>query len=133
MTARVLHFKNVVHRHLFADLNADAQGLAVLEADARAFVQRELGVDEIAVVVDQPLHAHAISIEDLLVGLEHNEYVPIGFAAFPPVTNKVGNERGRHELIVACPAAVEEAIVLQQLERIDRPVLTLCFDRIEMS
>jgi hypothetical protein len=50
-------------------------------SDAAAFVQRELGIDEAAVVLEQPPDAH-LSHRGLFVGLQHSDEIAIGTEAF---------------------------------------------------
>jgi len=47
----------VVEVHLFHRLQAVADQLAVLDADAASLVEGVLGVDQVAVVLDEPLDA----------------------------------------------------------------------------
>ena len=82
--------KAIVHRHFFAGLDVVAQGLAISQAHAAAFVEGKLGIDqEVAMVLEQPLDAHAVAVEDLFVGFEHHDDVAIGLEAFLFVANQV--------------------------------------------
>ena len=83
-------------------------------------------------MLDQPLHADLVAVENFLVGLQHDDDVAIGREPLLLVANQVGDERGRHKFVVACPAAIEVAIAFQQLERLDRPVLAFGLDHVEM-
>src|SRR5262249_12003925 len=47
--------------------------------------------------------------------------------------NQVGSQDRGHRLVVAGPTAVEEAVLLEEHERIERPVLALRLDDVEMG
>jgi hypothetical protein len=106
---------------------------AAAHSDAGALVEREFGVDQIAVVLQQPADADGVAVEDLLVGLQHQDDVAVGLVAFLAVPNHVGDEYSRHELVVDGATAVEIEVLLGQLERIDRPVLAPRLNDIDMG
>ena len=47
--------------------------------------------------------------------------------------DQIGDEGGRHELVVPGTAAVKIAILFRQFERIVRPILPACRDNVEVS
>jgi hypothetical protein len=59
MTARVVHFQPETLKYLLARLNAVIDWFAVLDAYATALVERELRIDEIPMIVDEPADAIA--------------------------------------------------------------------------
>src|SRR3954469_6867392 len=117
MAALVPYFQKEADRDLFRGLNAVADRLAVLQADAAAFVERELGVDQIAMVLQQPLDAEFVTIEDFLVGLKRQDDIAVGLVTLLLVADHVGDEGRRHEFVVASTASVVIAVFLDQLER----------------
>ena len=133
MAALVLHFQKEADRDLFRGLNAVADRLAVLQPDAAAFVERELGVDQIAMVLQQPPDADLVTVEDFLVGLKRQDDIAVGLVALLLVADHVGDEGRRHEFVVAGTASVVIAVFLDQLERIDRPVLAICRHHVDMG
>ena len=74
-----------------------------------AFVQAELGVDQVALVLEQPLDA-VVRATALFVGRERDDDVAIGLEAFALVANQVGDPDRRLRFVVADAAAVEVAV-----------------------
>ena len=132
MAAAIVHVEPIADRDLLGGLHAVADRLAVLQPDAAALVQREFGVDQVAVVFQQPLNAERVGVQNLLVGLQRQDDVAIGLVAFLLVADHVGDEGRRHELVVAAAARVIIAVLLDQLERIERPVLAPGRHHVEM-
>ncbi len=133
MSAFVGDLEPVRYADFLAGLDVVAYRLAALEADAAAFVQCEFGVDQIAVVVEEPLDAEPVSVEDFLIGLEREDDVAIGLVAFLLVADHVRDEGRRHEFVVARAAPVVIAVLLDELEGIGRPVLRLRLDDVDMG
>ena len=77
----------------------------------------------VTVVFQQPLDAQRILVENLLVGLQRHDDVAVGLIAFLPVADEIGDEGRRHVFVIAAAAGIEIAVLLDQLERIGRPVL----------
>ena len=122
----------VGQRDLLAGLDAIPDRLAILQPDPAALVEREFGIDQVAVVLEQPLDAEAIAVEDFLVGLERDDDVAIGLVALVPVANEIGDKGSRHIFVVRAAARIEVAVVLGELERFDRPVVADSRNDIEM-
>jgi hypothetical protein len=131
VAAGIGHLEAEVLKDLFARLHFVGQVLPLAHVAAAAFVDRVLGVDQIAMVLDQPVDA--VEVAAFLVGGERENQIAIGRVAFLPEPNQVGDELRRHRLVVAGAAAVEEAVPLQEDERIERPVLALRFDDVEVG
>ena len=91
-----------------------------------AFVQAELGVDQLALVLQQPLDA-VVRPAAFLVRRERDDDVAIGLEAFALVANQVRDPDRRLRLVVAGAAAVEVAVLLGERERIHAPVFALRF------
>ena len=118
---------------LLGELDREAEGLAVAQCAPAALVDGELGVDQLAVVLQQPAHAIVRRIRKLFVGREREDDVALGLVARSDIADHVGDEDRRHRLVVDGPASAEIAIGLLQLEGIEVPVLTLCLHDIEMG
>ncbi len=117
---------------LLRDLHAEAERAAVAQRAATALVDRELGVDQVAVVLQEPMHAVVRRIRQLLIGRERQDDVAVRLEAFVDVADHVGHEDRRHRLVVDGAAAAEIAVDLLQLERVEIPVLALGLDHVEM-
>ena len=83
-------------------------------------------------VLEQPLDPERVAVEDFLVGLERQDDVAIGLVALLLVADQVGDKGRRHVFVVAAAARIEIAVLLDQLERIDRPVLAVGRHHVEM-
>ncbi len=131
--AGVRHLEFVGDEHLLADLQAvvDRSALAVELAEA-GFVQRKLGVDQRAMLLEQVGHTVERRGDDLLVaGQRHDDVAP----GHPPLlleADQVVDVAGRMRLVVDHPASVVEAVLLHELERVARPVLAPGFDHVQV-
>jgi len=117
---------------LLGGLHGVEQLLAVALAAAAAFVQTELGFDQIAMLVSQP--RHAVVVAALLVRGEREHDVALGFEPFLFVADEIGDEDRGHRLVVGRAASVVEPVALDQLERVElgRPVFLVRLDDVEM-
>ena len=84
-------------------------------------------------VFDQPLNPQLVDVSDLLVGLERKDDVAVRLVVLLFEPDHVGDEHGRHRFVIAGPAAVEIAVLLEQLEGIARPVFALRLDDVGMG
>src|SRR5262249_8922525 len=100
--------------------------------DRAALIQRKFSVDQVAVAFQQPLNPQGITVENLLVSLQRNDDVSIRLVPLLHVADQVRNKGRRHELVVGCAASVEIAVLLDQLERVNRPVLSSRLNHIKM-
>jgi hypothetical protein len=82
------------------------------------------------VVLDQPVDA--VEGAAFLVGRERQDHIAIGREPFLLEADEICDELGGHRLVVARAAAVEEAVLLEERERVERPVFALGFDDVEM-
>src|SRR5258706_7300036 len=132
VAALIFHFELIAQRNFFAGLDAVPDRLAVLHSDATALVQCEFGIDQVAMVLEQPLDSQAVTVQNFLVRLKRYDDIAIRLVAFLLVTNEIGNKGGRHVFVVAAAARIEIAVLLDQLERIERPVLAVGRHDVEM-
>ena len=130
MAAGVGHFEAEVLEHFLARLHFVGQVLALAHVAAAAFVDREFGVDQVLVVLHEPVDA--VEIAAFFVGREREDQIAVGDEAFLLQPNHVGDELRRHRLVVARAAAIEPAVLLEKGERIERPVLALRLDDVEV-
>jgi hypothetical protein len=101
----------VEQRDFLAGLDAIADRLAVLEADAAAFVEGEFCVNQVSVVVDEPPDAKRIGVADLLVRLQRHDDVAVGPITLLFISDEVRDERRCHEFVVGGAAAVVVAVL----------------------
>jgi hypothetical protein len=94
-------------------------------------VQHELGVDEIAAILQQPVDA--VGRAALLVRSQRQDDVAVRTIALGAIAQQRRHHDGDAVLHVLRAAAVEVAVLLQEHERIDRPVLAQRFDDVEMT
>ena len=91
--ARVLYFEAIISEHFFAGLDAVAQRLTISQTYAAAFVESKLSVDQITMVLDEPLDADRVAVANLLIRLECHNDVAIGLE--PLACNESGLRRMR--------------------------------------
>ncbi len=103
---------------------------AILQPPAAALVERERGINERSVIGDQP--SHAVRDPGLLVGSQRHDHVAFRRPVLLLIPNEVRNPDGGHGLVVARSAAIEVAVLLGQDKGIERPVLPLRLDNVEM-
>ena len=84
-------------------------------------------------VLQHPLDSHRVVVAGLFVGFQQKNDVSIRLIPFLFEANQVRDTRGGHEFVVFGASSVKITVLLQQLERIKRPVLASCFDDIEMG
>src|SRR5918994_6900583 len=114
MAALVADFQIEVAIELLGGLHGIEQLLAGTLASAAAFVQAELGLDERAMLVDQP--RDAVVVAAFFVCRERDDDVAPGLQAFLSIADQVGDEDRGHRLVVGGAAAVVIAVALDELE-----------------
>src|SRR5260221_14513456 len=62
VAALIFHFELITQRNFLASLDAVPDRLAVLQSDAAALVQCEFGINQVAVVLEQPLDSQAVTV-----------------------------------------------------------------------
>ena len=75
---------------------------------------------------------HAVVPAALFVGGQRHDEIAVGHEALLPVADQVGHEGRGHGLVVGGAPAVEVAVLLEQLEGIDGPVLAVGLDDVEV-
>src|SRR5437870_10753892 len=90
MTALVLHFELKVYRHLFAGLHTIKKAPAISLTPATAFVQTKLCVNQVAMILQQPIGA--IKVDAFLVSSKRHDNVSIRIEAFLFVAAQVRDE-----------------------------------------
>ena len=113
----------------FAGLDVVGDLFAVREFAIAAFVEGELGVDEAAVILEQPLDS-AVGAAALFVGGEGDDDVAVGNEAFALHADEVGDPDGGLVFVVGGAAAVEVAVFLGEDVGVEvgGPVFALGFD-----
>ena len=99
MAAFVPHLQPVIDPVLLTHLNIQRRLLPADHFAEAAFVQAQFGLNQIALVLDQPIDT-VIWAASLLVGCQRNDNVSIGSKAFALVANQVGNPYRCQRLIV---------------------------------
>src|SRR5580693_3410665 len=98
--------------------------IALYHLAPSAFVQRELGIDEIAMVLDQPIDA-VVRTAALFVRGECDDDIAIRLVAFAFVADQVGRPRGHLRLVIGGAAAIVKSVFFGENEWIQAPVFTL--------
>src|SRR5437762_2456785 len=116
--------------YLLARLDRVQQILPVLDQAFAALVQRKFRIDQIAMILDNPVDA--IVVAGFFIGRECDDQVAIGHVAFLLKANERRDPYGSHGLVVGTAAAVEVTVFFGELERIQRPILTQRLNNVEM-
>jgi hypothetical protein len=117
---------------LLADLHHMHEGFAVLQLAAAALVDAELGINHVAVFLQQPIGAVRRHVAALLVGGQREHDVAVRHEALALELRQHRDVAGRHRLVVDRPSRSEDAVALFQLERIGFPVVALRLDDVDM-
>ena len=86
---------------------------------------------ELAMILDEPIDA--VELSALLIRRQRQDQVAVERHAFALEPNHVGDEMRGHRLVVGGATPVEVAVLLEEGERIDRPVFALGLDDIEVG
>ena len=133
MAAGIGHFQDIVLGEFLRRLHRHDQRLALtVQTAAAAFVQRELRINQFALVLGQPARAVEGRGRFLAAGQRQLERAPV-LEAFLLDAHQGIDPGGVQRLHVGDAAAIEIAILFNQGEGIARPVLALGFHHIEMS
>src|SRR3984957_95592 len=121
VAAVVGDFEGVIGVEFFAGFNSQQQFLAVFALKISGVgIQDVFGVDQIAMVAQQPVDAVVVSA--FLVGGKRQDQVAIRFIAFFLEAQHHGHQYRVAVFHVGGAAAVEIAIFFQKPEGIDGPV-----------
>src|ERR1700721_2862087 len=104
---------------------------AITEDSATVMIENDFSIDEITMVFHQPIDA--IRLATLFVSRERKNDVTIGLESFFLEADQRRRHDGIATLHILRAAAVVKAVFLKENEGIDRPVLAVRFDYIEMS
>ena len=127
VSALVVHLEPVVDDVLLAHLEIVGDARAGDRFAPAALVQTEVGVDQIALVLEQPLDAVERAAA-FLVGRERDDDIAIRLESLTLVPNQIRDPDRGLRLVVADAAAVEVAVLLGERERIHAPVFALRLD-----
>src|SRR5216683_4512946 len=117
---------------LFSGFDDHDDGLAVLGVDAAGVgVDGYFGSDELGAVLEEPVDA--VGLAALLVGGEGEDEVAVGDEALTLEADEVGDEDGVAVFHVLGAAAVEVAVLLDELEGVGGPLGLWCFDYVEVA
>ena len=133
VTAGVGHFEREILIEFLAGLHAVEDVLAGLgiEPAASAFIEREGGVDEVAMVLHHVSGADKLAV-GFLAAVEHHLDGAGGAVAFLLVADhRVREDRG-HRLVVAGAARVEIAAVFGEDEGVAHPVFALGLHHVDV-
>ena len=131
MSAFVLHLQPVGADILLAHLNIVRDALAVYHVAPAAFVQAVLGVDQVAVILEQPDHA-VVRAAAFLVRGQGDDQIAIRLPALALVANQVRDPDGRLRFVVDSAAPVEVAVLFGELEGIHGPIRALRLHHVEV-
>ena len=125
VTAASLRDEAIALVALLRDTDPDElDPLELVARDDRAtFVERDLGIEDVAPMREQPLHAGEAAL--LLVGGQCEDHVARERRLLSRQREHRRGEGGGHRLVVTDPAAPEKAVLLRRDERRHRPRLAL--------
>ena len=106
-----------VRRHLLGRLHRIEKRLPVAKRSAATLVDDERRVDEVVMILEQPVDA--VGAAAFLVGGERDDDVAVGDDALAHHPDRVGDEDRRHCFIVGGAAAVVVPVTLREHERIE--------------
>src|SRR5581483_6670948 len=129
VSALVADLEAKIDHVFFADLQVIGDLPGAVGFSPPALVQREFGINEVAVVLEQPIYAVERAATFFIRG-ERDDDVAVGLEAFAFIANQVGDPDGGLRLVITRAAAVEVAILLDKLKRVCGPVFALSFDYI---
>src|SRR5712691_7346421 len=132
MPARVQRFEPVVHINFFGGLNPREEALAFVSFEFTAIqIDAVFRVDPVAMLLKQPIHA--VGCAPFFVGGKRDDQMLVRKKTFLFEPDEIGDEDGIAFFHVIGSAAVEITILLDELERIGGPVLTMRLDHIEVA
>src|SRR5260370_36235863 len=98
----------------FADLKFVGDSLPAGGFAPAAFVESEFGINKVAVILQEPVHA-VVRPAALFIRGESHDDVAVGLEALILVLDQGGDPDGRLSLVVASAAAGRTAIELHEL------------------
>ena len=132
MPAGIFNFHVVVLVEFFARLNSHRELFTFIHFEiAGVGIDNEIRVDQFTMIVQQPVHA--VEIAAFFIGGQRENQVAIGTVAFFFHADERGDEKRVAFFDVLGAAAVEVAVLLDELEWVHAPVFAVRFDDIEMA
>ncbi len=133
MPARIGHLELVHLVDLLARLHLQGQRFAVFRQQAAgALVDRERRIDQLATVLQNVIDAVDAVRGLLAAGQRHDQVATRPEIAFLPEPDHQVEKHGGHGLVVGGAAAVEEAVLFDERERIALPVLASRVDHVDV-
>src|SRR5258708_27963762 len=133
VAARIAHRELVGRVHLLGDLDAVQKRLAVAQLAAAALVDAEFGVDQLALVADQPVDAVGGHVAALFVRGQREDEVALRPEALALELRQDRHEGGGHRLVVDRAAGGEKAVALLQDEGVRLPIRTQGLDNVQIA
>src|SRR5215472_4826264 len=132
VTARIERLELIIHINLFASLETRQHTLVAVPFKLSAIkVDRVLGVNPVAMILQEPMHA--VRTAAFFVGSECEDKIAIGQVVFLFEANKCGGQQCVTGFHVFRATTVEEAILLEENEGIARPVFAAGFDHVQVA
>ena len=132
VTAGIGDGELVIRVELLARVDGEDGRFALVQLHAAAIgIEDVFGLDEIAMILNQPVDA--VGLAALLVRGKREDDVAVGAKAFTMQTEKRLHQDGIGLLHVLRAAAIVVAVLGQELKGVGRPVVTTCFDDIQVA
>ena len=132
MAAFVAHFKTEIGVGLLGQSDVIGNTLAIHTLAAAAFVQRVIGLNQFALVLQQPVDA-VVRSAAFFVRSQRDNQIAIRFEAFALIPDQIRNPDGRLRFVIGGSASVEVAVLFNELERVHAPVLALRLHDIDVG
>jgi hypothetical protein len=132
MPALVGDFELITQIDLFGSLHGQVDGLAVLDVAAAGIgVHAKLSVDQVAMLLDEPIHT--VGRAAFLVGGKGEDEIARGFELFALDAQEGGDECGVVAFHVGGAASVEVAVLFTKDEGVRGPVGAAGLNDVEVS
>src|SRR5215470_14046784 len=132
VAARIERLELIIHINLFAGLETRQHSLVAVPFKLSAIkVDRVLGVNPVAMILQKPIHA--VRSATFFVGSEREDKIAIGQVVFLFEANKCGDQQCVTGFHVFRATTVEEAVLLEENEGIARPVFAAGFDNVQVA
>ena len=132
MAALVAHFKAKIGVRLLRQPDVVGDPLPVETLASTAFVQGVFGLNQFALILQQPVDA-VVRPAAFFIRCQRDDQVAIRPKAFSLVADQVRDPDGRLRLVVGRSPPVEKAVFFNELEWIRAPVLPLRLNDIDVS
>src|SRR6202035_2664989 len=129
VSAFVVNLEAEIDDILLTHLHVVRDFFAVERFAPTAFAQRILGINQFAMILEQPLDA-AVGAPAFLVRRKRNDDISIRLEAFLLIADQVGNPDGGLRFVVSRSAAIEKTVFLRELKRLHRPIFAFGFNHV---